>query len=570
VYILGYFENASADPTADFVARWNGASWEGIGSNGAGESAFECEFNDCYFTDVVIAPNGDVYVSGDFDLTGQPERLSIARWDGTTWSAVGNRTFYISAMALDSDSRLVVTGDFENLSGVPEADYIAKWDGDSWLALGSNGTGDGFLNAMGYLITAGSNSSLYVSGEFTDVAGIVGNDYIAKWNGSNWESLGEHVIDGDEVDLQASSLLVDSTSGTDILYVAGGFYWEDHEDLQVAKWDGTAWSAIEGDSPLDGYVNSLAQAPTGALVAVGQFGWRNEDSYSSIASWDGKSWRPLGSDDAYLTSVVVTSDSRLIVGGRFSDLGDSATADWLAISQPVARLRNVGTSATVTPNIGPENGGSRVTLMGTHFSQATQVKFGTNVATDLTVVSADSISVTTPAHAPGVVDVSIISPSGTQVFPSAFTYFEPVSSVVDTEEELLLLPEQSITAKNQFVAGDSLTISVPGLVPGERVQFILASTPELLASTTADVDGVATATFVFPRDVHGFHTLAVFAPISARGMRQAIFIHPFGTVIGLGTLPKTGSEIQLWLPFVIAILGFLLITISGNRRRKIA
>jgi LPXTG-motif cell wall-anchored protein len=53
-------------------------------------------------------------------------------------------------------------------------------------------------------------------------------------------------------------------------------------------------------------------------------------------------------------------------------------------------------------------------------------------------------------------------------------------------------------------------------------------------------------------------------------MRQAIFIHPVGTVLGLGTLPKTGSEIQLWLPFVIAILGFLLITISGNRRRKIA
>ena len=570
IFILGEFENASADPTADFVAKWDGSRWIGLGSNGAGESAFECEFNDCYFTDVVIAPNGDVYVSGDFALAGQPERLSIAKWDGTTWTAVGNEQVYIIGMAVDNEGHLVVTGYFENLSGVPEADYIAKWDGDSWLALGSNGAGDGFLNAMGYLITAGSNSSLYVSGEFTDVAGIVGNDYIAKWNGSNWEAIGEHVIDGDEVDLRASSLLVDSTSGTDVLYVAGCFYWEDHEDLQVAKWDGTAWSAIEGDSPLDGYVNSLAQAPTGALVAVGQFSWRNEDSYSSIASWDGKSWRPLGSDDAYLTTVVVTSDSRLIVGGSFRDLGDSATADWLAISQPVARLRNVGTSATVTPNIGPENGGTTVTLTGTHFSQATQVKFGTNVATNLTVISENTISVVTPAHAPGVVDVSIISPSGTRVFPSAFTYFETVSSVVDTEEELLLLPEQSITSRNQFVAGDSLTISVPGFVPGEHAQIILASTPQLLASTDADVNGIATVTFVFPRDIQGFHTLAIFAPVSARGMRQAIFIHPFGTVIGLGTLPKTGATLHMWLPFVIALLGLLFAAISENRRRKIA
>jgi|GEM_PF-2616979 len=569
VFILGDFENASANSTADFIARWNGASWEGIGSNGAGESIFDCDTGNCDFTDLVIAPNDDIYVSGFFTLVGQSDPISIAKWDGTTWTAVGNEQVYITGMAVDNEGHLVVTGYFENLSGVPEADYIAKWDGDSWLALGSNGTGDGFLNAMGYSITAGSNSSLYVSGEFTDVAGIVGNDYIAKWNGSNWEAIGEQVIDGDEVDLVASSLLVDSTSGTDVLYLGGYLSWADHE-LVVATWDGTAWSALEGDSPLDGYVYGLAQAPTGALVAVGEFYLRNEDSYSSIASWDGKSWRSLGSSDAFLTTVVVTSDSRLIVGGEFRNLGDSATADWLAISQPVARLRNVGKSATVTPNIGPENGGTTVTITGTHFSQATQVKFDSTVATDLTVISENTISVVTPAHAPGVVDVSIISPSGTQVFRGAFTYFESVSSVVDTEEEVLLLPEGSITPKIQFVAGDSQIISVPGFVPGERVQMILASTPQLLAGTTADASGVATFTFVFPRDVEGFHTLAVFAPVSARGMRQGILIHPFGTVIGLGTLPKTGATLHMWLPFVIALLGLLLAAISENRRRKIA
>jgi hypothetical protein len=269
-------------------------------------------------------------------------------------------------------------------------------------------------------------------------------------------------------------------------------------------------------------------------------------------------------------SVIVTSDSRLFVSGPFQNLGDSDTADLVALSQPIARLRNVGTSATVSPNVGTELGGTTVTITGDHFSQATQVKFGTTVATNLTVVSANSISVTTPAHDPGAVDVHIISPSGDRVLTGAFTYFEPVLSVVDTEEEVLLLPEQSITPSIQFVAGDSQTISVPGFVPGEHVQLLLASTPRLLASTTADANGVATFTFVFPRDVEGFHTLAIFAPVSARGMRQAIFIHPIGTVIGLGELPKTGATLQLWLPCVIAMLGLLLAAISENRRRKIA
>lgn len=570
VIILGEFENASSDPTADYIARWNGSRWEGIGSNGAGESAFECDINECYFSDLVIASNGDVYVSGSFTLAGQSGRRSIAKWNGTTWSAVGSNTFNVWAMTLDSESQLVVTGDFVDLAGIAEADYVAKWNGSTWLAIGSNGAGNGFLNSMGYSITAGSNSSLYVSGDFTDIAGIVGNNYIAKWNGSNWEALGEHVIDGDQIFLYANSLLVDSTSGTDVLYAAGYFSWDDHENLAVARWDGTSWSALEGDSPLDGYAYGLALAPTGALVAVGGISLRNESSSTGIAFWDGKGWRSLGSSDAYMKTVVVTSDARLIVGGSFDNLGDSATADWLAISQPVVRLRNVGTSATVSPNIGPELGGTTVTITGEHFSQATQVKFGTTVATNLTVVSANSISVTTPAHAPGAVDVHIISPSGDRVLTGAFTYFEPVLSVVDTEEEVLLLPEQSITPSIQFVAGDSQTISVPGFVPGEHVQLLLASTPRLLASTTADANGVATFTFVFPRDVEGFHTLAIFAPVSARGMRQAIFIHPIGTVIGLGELPKTGATLQLWLPCVIAMLGLLLTAISENRRRKIA
>lgn len=93
VIILGNFENASADPTADYIARWNGSRWGGIGSNGAGESAFECEINDCYFYDLVVASNDDVYVSGSFTLAGQSGRRSIAKWDGSSWSAVGSNTF---------------------------------------------------------------------------------------------------------------------------------------------------------------------------------------------------------------------------------------------------------------------------------------------------------------------------------------------------------------------------------------------------------------------------------------------------------------------------------------------
>jgi hypothetical protein len=421
-----------------------------------------------------------------------------------------------------------------------------------------------------YSLAIGSDDSIYVSGDFTDAGGVAGADYLARWNGSNWEALGTYEINGEELYASAYALTIDTTSGSDVLYIAGCMGLGENA-LVAAKWDGTVWSALDDGSNFEGCAFDVSIAPTGAVVVAGFFSSGSENLSSGLATWNAGSWHLLGTDNQnFMYSATVTSDSRLLVSGPFQDLGGSVTADLVALSQPITQLRNVGRSATVTPNIGTELGGTTVTLKGEHFSQATQVKFDLSVATDLTVISDDTITVSSPAHSPGTVNVHIVSRSGDRVLTGAFTYVEPVSSVVDTEEEVLLLPEMHITPQVQFVAGDAQTISVPGFVPGEHVQLLLASTPRLLASTTADASGVATLTFVFPLDVNGFHTLAIFAPVSARGMRQAIFLHGVGTVIDLDSLPKTGAAIHLWLPCVIAMLGLLLAAISGTRRRKIA
>ena len=35
VYVGGCFQNAGGDPTADYIAKWDGTSWSGIGNDGA-------------------------------------------------------------------------------------------------------------------------------------------------------------------------------------------------------------------------------------------------------------------------------------------------------------------------------------------------------------------------------------------------------------------------------------------------------------------------------------------------------------------------------------------------------
>lgn len=79
---------------------------------------------------------------------------------------------------------------------------------------------------------------------------------------------------------------------------------------------------------------------------------------------------------------------------------------------------------SVNPYFGPSTGGTAVTITGSGFTGATNVKFGTTPATTFNVQSDSLITATSPASSPQVVVISVTTPSGTSAFsPDAyFTY----------------------------------------------------------------------------------------------------------------------------------------------------
>lgn len=62
---------------------------------------------------------------------------------------------------------------------------------------------------------------------------------------------------------------------------------------------------------------------------------------------------------------------------------------------------------------GSTSGGASLTITGSGFKSVRTVKFGTVAASNVRVVSSSQIVVTTPAYAYGVVDVTVVTSSGT-------------------------------------------------------------------------------------------------------------------------------------------------------------
>lgn len=101
---------------------------------------------------------------------------------------------------------------------------------------------------------------------------------------------------------------------------------------------------------------------------------------------------------------------------------------------------------SVSDATGPVTGGESVTLTGINMATASGVTFGGTSAT-ITAQTATTVTVTTPAHASGAVDIVVTNPDGTGTSSGGYRYFEaPAATSIDT-------------ASGSTAGGDFVTIS---------------------------------------------------------------------------------------------------------------
>jgi hypothetical protein len=164
--------NDPADKVAYLPA---GGTWTALGT-GAGPCS-------CAVTDFVrgLATVGtDVYVGTDAsDVAGIAQADHVAKWNGSSWSALGadnggGNGWFPAATSINAltgtGANLFVTGTFQDANGDPRADNVAFFDGTAWHPLGSDGAGNGPWSGNG-LALALVDRQLYAAGNFTSAGG---------------------------------------------------------------------------------------------------------------------------------------------------------------------------------------------------------------------------------------------------------------------------------------------------------------------------------------------------------------------------------------------------------------
>jgi hypothetical protein len=216
--------------------------WDHLGDHGTPNS----DSLDLVASALEAAPDG-LYVGGAFtDAGGIANADRIAKWNGSSWSAVGPSAFPGSSGTVDAiavaGARVFVGGTFQNAGGNANADFLAVWNGASWAPfcepLTPGPSFDGNVTSLQII-----GETLYVGGEFQDGAGIASADYLLACDLASGESrttILDRAPDEDHPFSGSVYALAADSDGT--LYAGGGF------------------SNLENDPSAD----NLASLPSGA------------------------------------------------------------------------------------------------------------------------------------------------------------------------------------------------------------------------------------------------------------------------------------------------------------------
>ena len=254
-----------------------------------------------------------LYAGGDFASPG----THVASWNGSAWSALGGGVDgTVRALASyrpnGQAAALCVGGDFQNAGG-SLAPGVARWDGTSWSAVGGGVAGLAGVYALAVFDDGGgAGPALYAGGASS---GGGGGGAIFRWSGGAWTAVGGS-FDG----LVAVLAVFDDggrrrSSGALRGRVVHLLRRHGAAAPGLAHWSGTSWSPVTGGGTGSGGVRARRSSPPGSVAALAVWGRRRRGP----ALWIG--------GDFYLASLAAgRRDAYALPGGSGRGRSPAPTA----------------------------------------------------------------------------------------------------------------------------------------------------------------------------------------------------------------------------------------------------
>ena len=390
IYVAGCFTNFAGVAAADYVAKWDGTAWSGLGASGDISAIVH---------DMVMY-KGELHIVGEFnDAGGDVTADMVAKWSSGAWVGLPvadgvNANFgrgsprdlfgdYAAALKVKennagtSDDILLVGGKFSNginngTSGVqfPYTRNIATWNSTTWGSIDTDS--QPFINSAEaeYVVhdIEVVGTSIYVSGYRNSAtcssSSTNRRNAFHKFDGTTWTKP-ITVIDCPVGFGLGFGFYTMEAVGTDI-YVGGTFtslsYVASH--LGVYSTTTGTFSAFNSFSAQHGngaVVRSITSVGSQIFVA-GSFPGAQGTSGGVARSTTGSSWQGIGRDAPFVVNAIVGdalyngTDSRLLIGSAGVNIGGIAAADGFAAINvsSVSTVDAVSTDVgTLTPSFDP-------------------------------------------------------------------------------------------------------------------------------------------------------------------------------------------------------------------------
>jgi hypothetical protein len=350
----GSFTNAGGHPAADYIAQWDGRTWQALGTGLLG-------INNS-ITALVAAPDGTVFATGT-RLDSSGVYGLVARWDGRRWQQLGPamRGSWISTLAVAANGDLLAgtnnpavgcgvlrwqgqawqplapnapagsamtppASTITQLATTPTGDIlavgrfattshscteVARWTGSAWLPLRATDP-----NVCGITsLAVAANGDLLGSTSWYKHDGTLGRYrcYVARWNGHDWQQLGA------DLPSAATRLLTTATGRIVVNCVAYPDYGASRATT-LASWDGTRWRLqYLGKEGVSAGREALALAANGDIIV--------RDPIYSLTRWDGRRWHALADEQSVgfpgtyhagrVTALALAPNRDVLLAGLF-------------------------------------------------------------------------------------------------------------------------------------------------------------------------------------------------------------------------------------------------------------